>query len=114
MNPLIMGFGRDLVNDLTVESNRDALGTKGRVSEQTVVIATTTTETHAVSGKGETGNEDDVERGDVEGRTVISGLPYIHMATLKIIRRVNLPRLEKMLFDVEKTGPSPHCVELGQ
>ena len=84
MDVLIVKFDGDVIHDLYIERDSDALGAATGMREQAVIVATAATEAHSIMRKSETGNENDVERGDVDGRAVRLRLPDIHLAALEI------------------------------
>jgi hypothetical protein len=104
MDVLIVKLDGDVVHDLNIEGNSDALGAAVRLSKQAVVIATATAKAFPTMGESETRNEDDVERSDVNRRTVRLRLPNIHLATMQILDGTNLPWLKRLMLNLEEAG----------
>ena len=85
MDALIVGFDGDVVDDLEIEGNGDALGATSGIRKKAIVVATAAAEACAVAGEGEAGDKNDVERGDVEARAAGRGLPDVHGAALEVV-----------------------------
>jgi len=62
-------------------------------------------------GEGETWNEDDVELSDVDVWTLRIRLPDVHLAAVQILHGSHLPRLKRLMFDLEKAGADSLCVQ---
>lgn len=104
MDVLIVKLDSDVIHDLDIEGNSDALGTALGMSQQAVVVATAATQPFPITGEGETGNEDDVERGDVDMRALRIRLPDIHLAAMQILHGAHLPRMKRLMFDMEEAA----------
>ncbi len=111
MDVLIVKFDGDVIHDLDIESDCDALGPALWLRQQAVVIAAAATEAFAIVREGKAGNEDDVERGDVDVWTLRIRLPNIHLATMQILHGAHLPRLKRLMFDLEEAGADSLCVQ---
>lgn len=107
MDALIVIFDGDGMDDLEVVGDADALGAAGGMGEEAVIIAASAAEAGAVAGEGKTGDEDEVERGDFYWRAVRFGFPDVHLATLEVIERANLARLQFGGFDLEEAWVMP-------
>ena len=104
MDVLIVKLDGDVVHDLNIKGDRNALGTAVRLSKQAIVIATATAKAFPIAGEGKARNEDDVERSDVNRRTVRLRLPNIHLATMQILDGTNLPWLKRLMLNLEEAG----------
>lgn len=104
MDVLIVKLDGDVVHELNIEGNSDALGTAVWLCKQAIVIATATAKAFPIAGEGKARNEDDVERGDVDRRTMRLRFPNIHLATMQIHDGTNLPCLQRLMFDLEEAG----------
>ena len=111
MDVLIVKLGGDVVHDLDIEGHGDAFTAALGVSQQAVVVAATTPKSLPTMSEGETGNEDDVELSDVDVWTLRIRLPDIHLATMQILHGAHLPRLKRLMFDLEKAGADSLCVQ---
>jgi len=111
MDVLIVKLDGDVIHDLNIEGNGDALGAALGMSQQAVVIATTTPKPFPTMGEGETWNEDDVELSDVDVWTLRIRLPDIHLATVQILHGTHLSRLKRLMFDLEEAGADSLCVQ---
>lgn len=85
MHALVVRFDWDVVDDLAIVSNGEAMGAALRMGKEAVVVTAAATEARSVTSEGEAGNEDEVERGDFDGRTVRFGFPDVHLAALEVI-----------------------------
>jgi hypothetical protein len=85
MHALVMGLDGDVVDDLAIVSDGEAMGSALRMGEKAVVVAAAATEARSVTCEGEAGDEDEIERGDFDGRAVRFGFPDVHLAALEII-----------------------------
>ena len=85
MHALIVRLDEDVVDDLTIVGDADAARFAVWMRKKAVVVAAATAEAESVAGEGEAGDEDEVERGDFDRRTVWFGFPDVHLATLEVI-----------------------------
>jgi hypothetical protein len=85
MHALIVRLDGDVVDDLAIVSDGEAMGAALRMGEKTVVITAAAAKTESVAGEGEAGDEDEIEGGDFDGRTVRFGLPDVHLAALEVV-----------------------------
>lgn len=104
MDTLVMGLDRDVVDDLAVVGDGEAMGAAGGMGEEAVVVAAAATEARSVTSEGEARDEDEVERGDFDGRTVRLGFPDVHLAALEIIERADFARLQFRGFNLKEAG----------
>lgn len=102
MDALIVGLDGDVVDDLKIEGDGDALGAALRMSEEAVVVAAATTETRAIAGEGEAGDEDEVERGDADARAAGQWLPDVHLATLDVVHAGDEAGMEFVGYDFKE------------
>jgi hypothetical protein len=102
MHALVVRFDRDVVDDLAIIGNGETIGAAMRMGEKAVVVAAAATEARTVTSECEAGDEDEVERGDFDGRAVRFGFPDVHLAALEIIKRLNVARLQFRGFDLEE------------
>jgi hypothetical protein len=61
------------------------MGAALRMGKKAVVVAAAATEARSVTSEGEAGDEDEVERGDFDGRAVWFGFPDVHLAALEVV-----------------------------
>ena len=85
MDALVVRFDWDVVDDLAIVGDGETMGAALRMGEKAVVVAATATEAHTVTREGEAGDEDEVERGDFDGRAVRFGFPDVHLAALEVV-----------------------------
>lgn len=104
MDVLIVKLDGDVVHELNIEGNSDALGTAVWLCKQPVIVATATSKAFSIAGEGKAWNENDVERGDVDRRAVRLRFPDIHLATMQILNGTNLPCLQRLLLNLEEAG----------
>jgi hypothetical protein len=114
MDVLIVKLDGDVIHNLNIKGNGDALGTALGMSQQAVVVATTAAQAFAIAREGKTGNEDDVERSDVDGRAARIRLPDVHLAAMHILHGEHLPWLECLMFDLEEAGAHSLCMQSWQ
>ena len=104
MDVLIVKLDGDVVHDLNIKGDRNALGATVWLCKQPVIVATATSKAFSIAGEGKAWNENDVERGDVDRRAVRLRFPDIHLATMQILDGTNLPCLQRLMFDLEEAG----------
>ena len=104
MNALVVGLDGDVVDDLAIVSDGESMSAAGRIGEKAVVVAAAATKARTVTREGEAGYENEIERGDFDGRAVRFGFPDVHLAALEIIKRLNVARLQFRGFDLEEAG----------
>ncbi len=104
MDVLIVKLDGDVIHDLDIEGDSDALGSAVRLCKQAVIVATAATEAFPIVREGKTRNEDDIERGDFDDRAVRLRLPDIHLAAMQILHAANLPCPKSLMFDLEEAG----------
>jgi hypothetical protein len=109
MDVLIVKLDSDVIHDLDIEGDGDALRTALWLRQQAVVIAAASAKAPPIMGEGETGNEDDVELSDVDVWTLRIRLPDIHLAAMQILHGAHLPRLKRLMFDLEEAGADSLC-----
>ncbi len=114
MDVLIVKLDRDVLHDLNIEGDRDALSATARMSQQAVVVTAAASQAFPITRKRETRNEDDVERIDVDDRAVRLRLPDVHLAALQILHAADLPRLKRLMFDLKKAGENALRVQRWQ
>jgi hypothetical protein len=114
MDVLIVKLDGDVIHDLHIEGDSDALGAAAGVSKQPVVVTTAATEALSIMRERETRNENDVECGDIDGRAVQLRLPDVHLAALQIVGGANLAWLECLMGDLEKAGSNSLRMESRQ
>lgn len=102
MNTLIVRFDGDVIDDLKIEGDADSMRATFWMSEKAVVVAAAAAEACAIAGEGEAGDEDDVERGNVEELIVWLGFPDVHLPALEIIEARDLTWLEFLMVDLKK------------
>jgi hypothetical protein len=85
MHALIVRLDGDGINDLQVVGDADAMGAAGWIREKAVIVAAAAAKAESLAGEGKAGDEDEVERGDFDGRTVWFGFPDVLLATLEVI-----------------------------
>ena len=91
MDVLIVKLDGDVIHDLNIEGDGDALGAAVWLCKQAIVIATATAKAFSIPREGKAWNEDDVQRGDVDRRAVRLRFPNIHLATMQILDGAHLP-----------------------
>lgn len=111
MDVFIVKLDSDVIDDLYIEGDSDALGTALWPPQQAVVVAAATAQSFTVTRKGKTGNENDVERGDADGRALRLRLPDVHLAATKIFHAPDMPCLKSLMFDLEETSADSLCVK---
>ena len=94
MHALIVRLDGDGINDLQFVGDADAMGAAGWIREKAVIVAAAAAKAESVAGEGKAGDEDEVERGDFDGRAVWFGFPNVHLAALEVIERADLARLQ--------------------
>ena len=102
MNALVVGFDGNGINDLEIEGDGDTARFAVWMCEEAVVVTTAATEARSITSESEAGDEDEIERGDFDGRTVLFGLPDVHLAALEIIERADMARLQLRGFNLEE------------
>jgi len=60
MNSLVVGLDGDVLDDLAIVSDGEAMGAALRMSEKAVVVTAAATEARTVTSEGEAGDEDEV------------------------------------------------------
>jgi hypothetical protein len=104
MDVLVVKLDGEVIDELEIKGDGDAFGTAVGMGEQAVVVTAAASEACACAGEGEAGYEDDVERGDVDGRAVRSWLPNVHLAALEVVEGADEAWLEALGRDLEEVG----------
>ncbi len=61
MDALVVGLGGEVIHELKVEGDGEALGAAVGMREEAVVVTAAAAEACAITGEGEAGNENEVE-----------------------------------------------------
>lgn len=104
MDVLIVKLDGDVIHDLDIKGHSDALSAAVRLCKQAVIVTTAATKAFPIVREGETGNEDDVERGDFDDRAVRLRLPDVHLAAMQILHAADLPCPKSLVLDLEEAG----------
>lgn len=70
MHALVVGLDGDVIDDLKVECDTDAMRATLWMREEAVVVATTASETESITRECESRDENDAERGDFDVNAV--------------------------------------------
>jgi len=111
MDVLIVKLDSDVIHDLDIEGDGNALRAALGMSQKPVVVAAATAQAFPTMGEGEPWNEDDVQFSDADVWTLRIRLPDVHLAAMKVFHAQDMPCLKPLMFDLEKTRPAPLCVQ---
>lgn len=99
MQALVVGLGRNVVDDLQVEGDSDASSAASRMGEEAVVVAAATAEAGTIARESEAGHENEIKRDDLHERAVAPWLPDVHLASLEVIHVADKAWMEFVAVD---------------